>query len=200
VYTMADLVENRDKNTGGHIERTSMYMKILIDSMIEQGIYKEELKVWDLDSVISSARLHDIGKIAISDTILNKPGKLTDEEFNVMKTHCMEGENIIDRAMLRAGDTEFLHNAKMFAVYHHERWDGSGYPYKLKEIDIPLHGRIMAVIDVYDALMSVRPYKKALLHDEALQIIVGDSGKHFDPFVVDVFNKVNKKIETAKIE
>jgi len=197
VSTMADLVENRDKNTGGHIERTSVYMKILINSMLERGVYSDEMQKWDLESIISSARLHDVGKITISDAILNKPGKLTDEEFEIMKSHSVEGEHIIEKAISRTGDAEFLQNAKLFAAYHHERWNSFGYPYGLKGTDIPLHGRIMAIIDVYDALVSERPYKKAFSHEEACNIINEDSGKHFDPQIVEVFNAVSEKIRAV---
>jgi len=198
VFTMADLVESRDKNTGGHIDRTAVYMKILLESMLAEGVYIDEMNSWNIESVISSARLHDLGKIVIPDSILNKPDKLTDEEYNKMKMHSQEGERIIDKAIKQTGDTEFLHNAKMIAAYHHERWDGKGYPYGLKEMDIPLHGRVMAIIDVYDALVSERPYKKAFTHEEAVDIIMKDSGKHFDPQVADVFLKVNDKIKTAR--
>jgi len=198
VFTLADVVENRDANTGGHIDRTSVYIELLINAMMEQGIYSEEIKGWDLDSVISSARLHDLGKIAIPDSILNKPDKLTDDEFDVIKTHPTAGEKIIDQMTLRTGDADFLKNAKLFAVYHHEKWDGSGYPYRLKETDIPLHGRIMAVIDVYDALVSDRPYKKAFSHEKAVSIITEDAGKHFDPNIVEAFNRIKDRIEIAR--
>jgi len=197
VYTMADLVENRDKNTGGHIDRTSIYVEILIDAMIEQGVYTDEILGWDLESVISSARLHDIGKIVIPDSILNKPGSLTDEEFDIMKSHSAEGGRIIDKAIARTGDAEFLYNAKKIAAYHHERWNGTGYPYKLSGTDIPLQGRIMAVVDVYDALVSERPYKKPFTHEKALEIIMEDSGKHFDPLIADVFKSIESQIKQA---
>jgi len=200
VYTMADLVENRDKNTGGHIDRTSVYMKILIDAMLAQGEYADELLGWDLESVISSARLHDVGKITIPDSILNKPGSLTKEEFEIMKSHSMEGELIIDKAIERTGDAEFLRNAKMIAVYHHERWNGTGYPYGLTETEIPLQGRLMAIIDVYDALVSERPYKKAFTHEEAVKIIMEDSGKHFDPCIAKVFHSVNEQILAESVK
>ena len=198
VYTLADLVENRDENTGGHIDRTSMYIKILLDGMMEQGVYTDEIMTWDLESVISSARLHDVGKITIPDAILNKPGRLTEEEFQTMKSHAARGEQIIEQAIRRTGDAEFLRNAKLIAAYHHERWDGSGYPYGLKGTDIPLHGHIMAIIDVYDALVSERPYKKAFSHEEAYRIINDESGKHFDPLIVKVFNEVSDQIMAAK--
>ncbi|MCL2763850.1 MAG: response regulator [Treponema sp.] len=198
VYTMADLVENRDKNTGGHIERTAMYMKILIDAMLVNGVYTDEICSWNLDSVISSARLHDIGKILIPDAILNKAGSLTNEEFKIMRTHSEEGERILNKAIQQTGDEEFLQNAKMIAAYHHERWDGKGYPYALQGTDIPLQGRLMAVIDVYDALVSDRPYKKAFSHEEAVAIILEGSGLHFDPSITEVFIKVKDQIEAAK--
>ncbi|MCL2102390.1 MAG: response regulator [Fibromonadales bacterium] len=198
VYTLADLVENRDKNTGGHIDRTTVYMKILINAMLAQGVYADEMRNWDLESVISSARLHDVGKIAIPDSILNKPSSLTEEEFQTMKTHSTEGEHIIEKAIQRTGDTEFLQNAKLFAAYHHERWDGKGYPLGLKETEIPLPGRIMAVIDVYDALVSERPYKKAFTHEKAVSIIMESSGQQFDPHIAKVFSQVNEQIMAAR--
>jgi len=199
VYTFADLVESRDTNTGGHIDRTAGYMKILIEAMLANGAYADELNTWDLESVVSSARLHDLGKIAIPDSILNKPGPLTNEEFEKMKTHSNESVAIIDKAIKETGDAEFLRNAKLIAAYHHERWDGTGYPNGLKEYDIPLQARLMAIVDVYDALVSERPYKKAFNHEEALKIINESSGKHFDPLITEVFDKANEQIKAASI-
>jgi len=198
VFTLADIVENRDSNTGGHIDRTSVYIQILIDAMLTRGVYSDEMRGWDLDSVVSSARLHDLGKIAIPDSILNKPGKLTDEEFAVIKEHPTAGERIIEHMMSRTGDADFLHNAKLFAAYHHEKWDGTGYPYGLNDTAIPLQGRIMAVIDVYDALVSERPYKKAFTHEKAVSIIMEDSEKHFDPLIAGVFYEINDQIMAAR--
>jgi len=193
VFSFADIVEKRDKDTGGHIDRTSELMDVLVNAMIVREVYADVLKGMNLESFISSARLHDVGKVAISDSILNKPGRLTEEEFNIMKTHCVEGEEIINQMAARAGDDEFLRNAKLFAGYHHERWDGTGYPYGLKENDIPIQGRIMAIVDVYDALVSERPYKKPFSHEEAVSIISDSSGSHFDPVIVDVFLSVAEK-------
>ncbi|MCL2500048.1 MAG: response regulator [Defluviitaleaceae bacterium] len=187
VFTMADLVENRDNNTGGHVDRTAMYMKLLIDEMHEQGIYDEEMEGWNIESVVSSARLHDVGKIAIADSILNKPAKLTSEEYEIMKTHSMEGARIIDNAIGRTGSAEFLHNARTIALYHHERWDGTGYPHGLKGTEIPLLGRMMAVVDVYDAIVSARSYKEQLPNDTAIFIIGQESGKHFEPIIAKTF-------------
>ena len=198
VFVLADIVENRDEGTGGHIERTTAYIEILVNTMIARGIYAEEISKMDLDSLISSARLHDVGKIAISDAILNKPGKLTDKEFAIMKTHAAEGERIIDQIVARTGDEEFLRNAKLFAGYHHERWDGSGYPYGLKKTDIPLQGRIMSIVDVYDALISERPYKKPFSHEESVRIIMECSGTQFDPVLADLFHAVRDQFVAVK--
>jgi putative two-component system response regulator len=190
ITVLANMVEMRDKNTGGHIERTSSYIKILIDAMTANGLYADEMKEWDIETVVSSARLHDIGKISVSDIILNKPDKLTDEEFKAIQSHAIEGELIIDSIILQTGDKTFLHHAKLFAGYHHERWDGTGYPRGLKGKDIPLQGRIMAVADVFDALVNERSYKKAFTMPEAVEIIMNNAGKQFDPLITDVFLKI----------
>jgi putative two-component system response regulator len=194
VSVMADLVENRDGNTGGHIDRTAIYMEMLIEGMRSRGVYAEQMQDWDLKSVALSARLHDLGKIAIPDSILNKPGKLEFEEFEVIKKHSEKGALIIDETIRKTGDEEFLRNARTIALYHHEKWNGSGYPYGLKGREIPLLGRIMALVDVYDALASERPYKKAFPHEQAIEIIVKDSGTHFDPDIVSVFAEISDKI------
>jgi putative two-component system response regulator len=199
VYVVADMVENRDKGTGGHIERTSAYLQILINEMLKCKDYAAELKVMDMELLISSARLHDVGKVTISDVILNKPGRLTDPEFEIMKTHSSEGERIIDQIILRTKNVEFLQNAKLFASTHHERWDGKGYPKGLAGADIPLLGRIMAVVDVYDALVSERPYKKAFTHEEAVKIITDGSGTQFDPEIADLFFKTKDMFEAVKV-
>jgi len=198
VFVLADLVENRDKGTGGHVERTTIYIKILVDAMLKRGEYANKLNKMDLDLFVSSARLHDIGKIAIPDAILNKPAKLTDGELEIMKTHAAEGERIINQIVSRTGDAEFLRHAKLFAGYHHERWDGNGYPYGLEEVTIPLQGRIMAFVDVYDALVSERPYKKAFTAEDAVDIIMESTGKQFDPVIADVFFSVRSQFETVK--
>ena len=198
VSVLADMVENRDKGTGGHIERTSAYIQLMLDAMIKRGVYVNEIRGWDLEMAISSARLHDVGKIAISDFIVNKPGQLTDEEFNTMKTHAAEGERIIDQIVERTGEVEFLNSAKLFAGYHHERWDGSGYPHGKKETDIPLQGRIMAIADVYDALVSDRPYKKAMSDDEAVSIIMASAGRQFDPKLTEVFFNIKEKFRSRR--
>jgi len=193
IFGFADVVECRDEGTGGHIDRTSTYIRILVDAMAVEGVYLEETKKLDMDLFVESARLHDVGKIVISDMILNKPSKLTDEEFNIMKTHTIEGEIAIGKIASRTDDVEFLHNAKLFAGSHHERWDGGGYPRGLKEADIPFQGRVMAIADVYDALVSERPYKKPFTPDKAVEIIMENAGLQFDPLIADIFYKVRDK-------
>jgi putative two-component system response regulator len=198
VFVLADMVENRDKITSGHVERTSEYIKILIEGMQEHGLYMEEMNGWNKDMLVFSARLHDIGKISISDLILNKPARLNEDEFEVMKTHSQEGERIIQQIIARTGEGMFLHHAKFFAGYHHEHWDGKGYHRGLKGTDIPLQGRIMAIADVYDAIVSERPYKKGLSHEEAVEIIKKEAGKQFDPKIVDIFLIIKDKLKAAK--
>jgi len=198
VTVLADVVEERDKETGGHNDRTSEYIRILINAMEEREVYADEIRRWDMEIVASSARLHDTGKIHILDTILNKPGKLDYEEYEMMKTHAIEGARIIDRIIKQTDEEEFLHNAKLFAEYHHERWDGAGYPHGLKETDIPLQGRIMAIVDVYDALVSKRPYKEALTDEEAISIITTNAGKQFDPKIVQVFLEIKDMFKAVR--
>jgi putative two-component system response regulator len=198
VSVLANMVEKRDTITGGHVERTTQYIKLLLDAMMARGVYVDEISGWEYDLAVSSVRLHDIGKIVITDAILNKPDKLTDEEFEIIKTHAIEGEKIIDSIIEESGDEVFLHYAKLFAGYHHEKWDGTGYPRGLKGEDIPLQGRIMAIADVYDALVSKRPYKKAFKHEEAVGIIKNGRGTQFDPLIIDIFLEIEKLFkETA---
>ncbi|MCL2548835.1 MAG: HD domain-containing protein, partial [Symbiobacteriaceae bacterium] len=194
VFVLADMVESRDKETGGHVERTALYLKILIEGMQQRGLYLDEIRQLNIESAVSSARLHDVGKIAIPDGILNKPGKLTPEEFETMKSHVEEGAKIIDQIVSRTGEVAFLRNARLFVCYHHERWDGRGYPYGLAGEEIPLHGRIMAVVDVYDALISVRPYKEAFSQEKAIDIIMESAGKQFDPAIAKVFYEVREQL------
>ena len=191
--TVADLVEFRDKQTGGHISRTQMYLHYMVDELIREGIYTDISAEWDMDFFLQSAQLHDVGKIGITDLILNKPSKLSELEFDIMKTHVNIGINAIEKIMRDTNEHAFLHYALLFAGTHHEKWDGSGYPSGLKEFDIPLEGRLLAIVDVYDALVSERPYKKPMFHEEAKNIIIRDSGTHFDPTLVNIFTRVADK-------
>jgi putative two-component system response regulator len=185
--TVTEMVEFRDDVTGGHIERTQNYLRLLVDKLLREKIYWEEVSGWNLEFLVPSAQLHDVGKIAISDIILNKPGKLTAEEFEIMKRHAAIGETAIENIMKTTSENDFLRHAKIFAGTHHEKWDGSGYPRGLKNYAIPLQGRLMAVADVYDALIAARPYKQPLSAREAGGRIIAGSGKHFDPVLVELF-------------
>ena len=198
VSVLADMVENHDKGTGGHIERTSLYIKILIEEMKMRGVYLDEISEWDVEKIISSARMHDLGKISITDIIVNKPDKLTPDEFEVMKTHAVEGERIIDEIISRTGEGDFLRNARLFAGTHHERWDGMGYPRRLKGEAIPLQGRIMAIVDVYDALVSERPYKRIFSDEEAVKTIMENAGTHYDPKIAEVFYEVKDQFKAVR--
>jgi putative two-component system response regulator len=199
VCVLSNLIENRSNGTVGKVEHSTTYLKILIEAMVARGVYAEELCKLNLDMLYSSACLYDVGKIVIPTAILNKPGKLTSDEFEIMKTHVFQSIRIIDQIASHAGnDIDFLINAKLFAGYHHERWDGMGYPYKLDRLNIPIHGRIMAVVDVYDALISERPYKQPFTSEEAAKIVMDSAGEMFDPLIIEVFHDIEDRFKTVK--
>jgi putative two-component system response regulator len=190
LYTFADLVEFRDGVTGGHISRTMSYLELMLKEVLKERDFAEETKNWNVENILQSSQLHDVGKISISDLILNKPGKLTSEEFDIMKTHTTEGEKAIQRIEEKVAVSDFLEYAGLIAGNHHEKWDGTGYPRGLAGNNIPLVGRLMALADVYDALVSVRPYKEAMTAEEAKDIILNGRGTHFDARLVDIFERV----------
>ena len=196
--TIADLVERRDDTTGGHVSRTSSYLKIVIDLMLKRGLYRNQTESWNIDQMILSAQLHDVGKIAIDDNILRKPARLDEDEFEKMKKHTVFGGEIIKEIQEKTVESEFLNYAYVFAVYHHEKWDGSGYPYGIAGENIPLPARLMAIIDVYDALISERPYKKPFSHEESIKIINDGKGSHFDPDLVEIFIAASKQFVDVK--
>ena len=187
IFVLADMVESRDKNTGDHIRKTAAYVDLILRKMKESGKYDDILTKEYMEDVVSSAPLHDVGKIKVSDVILNKPGRLTDEEFEIMKTHTTAGEEIINRAMALVSDSDYLKEAKNLATYHHEKWNGSGYPCGLKGEEIPLSARIMAIADVFDALVSRRSYKEPFTYEKAFEIIEEGAGQHFDPEIAKLF-------------
>jgi putative two-component system response regulator len=188
--TVADLVESRDDITGGHIERTRRGVGLLVEALKDHSVFSEEVSGWDIKLLLQSSQLHDVGKIAISDRILRKPARLDREEFEEMKKHTGFGVQIIEKIEASTSASDFLKYAKIFAGTHHEKWDGSGYPNGLAGNDIPLQGRIMALADVYDALVSERPYKKAFSRAEAVKIIQDGKGSQFDPELTDIFVRV----------
>jgi putative two-component system response regulator len=185
--TMSNLVECRDDVTGGHVERTERFLSLLVDEMLTQRVYHDVLDTWDIKLFLQSAQLHDVGKIAIRDNVLMKPAPLTKEEFEEMKKHTSFGETVIEKIQQSARESVFLTHAKIMAGTHHEKWDGTGYPRGIAGSAIPLQGRLMALVDVYDALISERPYKKAFSPEQAVQIIKEGSGVQFDPALMDVF-------------
>ena len=189
ILVLADMVESRDQCTGDHVRKTAAYTGIIMRELKREGFYLDQLTEAFMQDVVNSAPLHDVGKIQVSDAILNKPGKLTDEEFEIMKTHTTAGAEIISRAidMVAEDNSGFLKEAMNLAHYHHEKWNGQGYPCGLAGEDIPLSARIMAVADVFDALVSKRSYKDGFPFEKAMSIIREGSGSHFDPRVVNAF-------------
>ena len=189
ILVLADMVESRDKCTGDHVRKTAAYAGIILRELKREGVYLDQLSDAFMQDVVNSAPLHDVGKIQVSDAILNKPGKLTDEEFEIMKTHTTAGAEIISRAIDTVAEEKsgYLKEAMNLAHYHHEKWNGQGYPCGLAGEAIPLSARIMAVADVFDALVSRRSYKDGFPFEKAMDIIREGSGSHFDPKIVDAF-------------
>lgn len=187
ILGLASLAETRDNETGAHIIRTQHYVKVLAEHLSRHDAERYPLDDATIDLLFKSAPLHDVGKVGIPDAILLKPGKLTDEEFAIMKRHPQIGADALASAEAQLGSNSFLRLAREISLTHHEKWDGSGYPAGLAGEAIPLSGRLMAVADVYDALISKRVYKPAFTHEEAKAIIVQGRGSHFDPGMVDAF-------------
>ena len=187
IITMADMVENRDADTGAHIQKTAAYVRIIMDALRRKGYYKDKLTSKFMSEVEMSAPLHDVGKINIPDAVLNKPGRLDDAEYEIMKTHTTAGKQIMQHAIDTVPGAGYLKEARNMAAYHHEKWDGTGYPEGLYGEVIPLSARIMAVADVFDALTSKRIYKPPMPLEKALGIIQDGAGKHFDPLCVEAF-------------
>ena len=196
IMVLADVVESRDKCTGDHIKNTASYARIIMEQMKKEGIYADKLTKEYMQDVENSAPLHDVGKIQVPDAILNKPGKLTDEEFTLMKTHTTMGSEIIQHAIqtVAEADSGYLKEAKNLAEYHHERWDGRGYPKGLAKEEIPLSARIMALADVFDALVSKRSYKDGFPFEKAIGIIREGVGTQFDPRIAGAFLDAQEEI------
>lgn len=187
---MSEIIDYRDDTTGGHIARTQKYFAILLEGLRKYNVYPGETDNWDTRIITLCSQLHDVGKVGIRDAVLLKPDRLTPDEFAEMRKHAVIGANIINRVEKTTSESSFITHAKLMAATHHEKWDGNGYPLGLSGHSIPLQGRLMAIVDVYDALVSSRPYKEAMTHERAASIIIEGAGSHFDPALVAVFIKV----------
>lgn len=191
---MATLIESRDGNTGQHVRNTKRYVAMIVQYMYDHHMHTDEINLDYMTQICNAAPLHDVGKIMISDMILNKPGRFTPEEFAVMQTHSEIGGNIVKDVLGNGTDQELIQMSSDVAHYHHEKWDGTGYPNGLKGEEIPLSARIMAVADVFDALVSKRVYKDAMGIEEAYRILEKDAGTHFDPELVQVFVAIKDQV------
>lgn len=200
IFALTSLAETRDSDTGNHISRTQHYVKVLAKKLQTHPHFSPYLSDTMIETLFKSAPLHDIGKVGIPDSILLKPAKLTPEEFEIMKSHTTLGKKAIEHAEEQLGmSVAFLDVAKEIAYSHHEKWDGSGYPLGLKGNEIPICGRLMAVADVYDALIAKRVYKERFSHEKAVEIILEGRGKHFDPDVVDAFEALKETFHEIAI-
>jgi adenylate cyclase len=200
IESMSSLTETRDPDTGEHIRRTQNYIRLLAEYLKNQPGFRALLNDETIDLLCKSAPLHDIGKVGVSDRILLKPGKLTEQEFEEMKQHTIYGRDTILAAERKLGNTSFLCVAREIVYTHHERWDGSGYPEGLKGEQIPVPGRLMALADSYDALTSKRVYKSQIPHEKAVEIIIEEKGSHFDPEVVDAFLEVKENFRQIALK
>jgi len=194
-----ELVEFRDDTTGKHIEHVHEYMSILLKGALKKGPYISEISAWDINAVLLSSTLHDVGKIKIPDSILLKKGRLTPAEFDEMKNHCYYGMQLLENLQDRCSAQRFLEHARVMAYSHHEKWNGTGYPDGTVALEIPLEARVMAIVDVYDALVSERPYKPAYPHDQAMETIFEGRGTHFDPDLVDIFMSLSNEIKKVDL-
>ena len=197
LMVIAEIVESRDHTTGTHIKKTKAYVELIANEMKKRGMYKDILTDKFIYNTINAAPLHDVGKIHIPDSILMGTQKLTDEEYEIMKTHTTYGAKMIQYAIDKMGDEDagYLEEAKNVANYHHEKWNGQGYPMGLKGEEIPLSARIMAVADVFDAIHSCRSYKASVPFEETVKIIKESAGSHFDPLVVEAFIGVEDEVK-----
>lgn len=195
VMGFATLVENKDGSTGGHIKRTTEYVKLLAEELRKRGHYKETLTKAYIKNLCMAAPMHDIGKIAVPDVILQKPGRLTEEEFTQIKLHAENGGRIIQETFGHLQNEEYTKIAYEVARFHHEKWNGRGYPEGLKRKEIPLSARIMAVADVFDAISEKRCYRDAMSMDQCFDIILEGSGQDFDPIIAEVFLDCREQVE-----
>lgn len=198
IFALARLAESRDPETGAHLERVQHYARELAAQLAGQGHYADQVDAEFIRLVFETSPLHDIGKVAIPDSVLLKPGRLSEPEYQVMKQHTLIGAQTLGAALERFPRARFLHIARDIALAHHERWDGGGYPSGLAGDLIPLAARVVAIADVYDALTSRRVYKAALMHDVACSIILEGSGSHFDPLCVEAFKLASPEFDRIR--
>ncbi len=194
VHSFADIIESRDGSTGEHVKRTTAYVELMVNALSERNLYTSILTADYKEALVQAAPLHDIGKIAIPDAILQKPGRLTKEEFEIMKTHTVQGEKIIQTSLSHLGNSEASQMAAMIAKCHHEKWDGTGYPCGLKGEEIPLGARIMAVADVFDAVSEKRCYREAMSIEESFAIIRDGAGTSFEPLLAELFCELRGEV------
>lgn len=199
IMGFATLIENRDSSTGGHVKRTTQYVKLLAEALRSRGYYPDVLTKDYMDNLLKAAPMHDIGKIAVPDAILQKPGRLTPEEYEQMKQHAVRGGQIIQESFGRMGNEQYLEIASQIARYHHEKWNGKGYPEGLMRKEIPLCARIMAIADVFDAVSENRCYRAALPLDTCFEIIQEGSGQDFDPILAEIFLELRGEIEKVRM-
>ncbi|MBI1317609.1 MAG: response regulator [Candidatus Hydrogenedens sp.] len=200
IFAMSKLAESRDDDTGKHLERTQIYCRMLAEQLAKLEELKPIIDSRYIETIFHASPLHDIGKVAVPDAVLCKPGKLTDDEFAIMKTHTMRGAETLFLVAKRYPSNEFINMGLDIARWHHEKWAGGGYPDGISGREIPLCARIMAVSDVYDALTSKRCYKEAMPHDKAASILRKDAGTHFDPMVVEAFEAIQHEFDHIRGE
>ena len=200
IESLSTIIETRDVGTGEHVKRTKLYFKMIASELMKYDKYKEELTPESINEMVEAAPLHDVGKICVSDVILLKPGKLTSEEFDKMKIHTTKGGEMVNEIFKDFEDEEIIKNAYDIAMFHHEKWNGCGYPQGLKGEEIPLSARIMAIADVFDALVSKRVYKDSIAPIEAFSVIESESGTHFDPDIIEKVQNIKEDLIKAAME
>ncbi len=194
IHSFSDLIEGRDKNTGGHVKRTRAYVRLILEELQKQKKYSHLITRDYIETVVEAAAIHDIGKITIPDSILQKRDRLTDEEYDIMKTHTTSGADLVKNSLNKIGTQEWTSVAYDMAYSHHERWDGNGYPRGLKKDEIPFAAQAMAISDVFDAISQDRCYRKRMSLDESFSIIKSGTGTHFNPEIVNAFLKAREKV------
>lgn len=197
IYAFADVIEGRDGSTGEHVKRTVAYVQIIVEALKENGIYVESLDNEYMEFLLRAAPMHDFGKIAVSDTVLQKPGRLTEEEYEAIKTHTVKGADMIKTSLASLEEPGYITIAWQVARHHHERWDGAGYPDGLYGEKIPLCARVVAVADVFDAVSQDRCYRPAMSLDESFAIIEQGAGTQFDPLIAEAFLRMRDKVEAV---